>query len=102
MNKQARTFVRLATTGLLLASPVLVSAGPERGQLLYENHCTTCHTSTAHIREQRKVKSPAELRAFIQRWSGEIKLTWSAEELSDIYQHLNNRYYKFPLATPAK
>ena len=83
MSKQERIFVRLAATGLLLALPVSVLAGLERGQLLYENHCTGCHTSTVHIREQRKVKSAAELRAFIQRWSGEIKLTWSSEELRD-------------------
>jgi hypothetical protein len=102
MTGQKRSFVSLAVTGLLLALPLSVSAGPERGQLLYENHCTSCHASTVHIREQRKVKSPAELRAFIQRWSGELKLTWSAEELNDVYLHLNNRYYKFPLATPAK
>ena len=102
MIRQGISYATLATAGLLVALPAPVSAGPERGQLLYENHCTSCHTSTAHIREQRKVKSSVELRAFIQRWSGELKLTLSAEELGDVYQYLNNRYYKLPVETSAK
>ena len=78
------------------------SAGAERGQLLYENHCTSCHASIVHVREQRKSKSQAELRAWILRWSGELKLNWTGDELADVYRPLNNRYYKFPIETPAK
>jgi hypothetical protein len=102
MTRQARCCGTVAAAGLLFALSAPASAGPERGRLLYENHCTGCHASTLHIREQRKAKSPAELRAFIQRWSDELKLTWSAEELNDVYQYLNNRYYKLPVETPAK
>jgi mono/diheme cytochrome c family protein len=94
--------VTAAVAGLLLVLSAPASAGSERGRLLYENHCGSCHTSTAHVRAQRKVKSPAELRAFILRWSTELKLAWSAEELNDVYQYLNNRYYKLPVETPAK
>lgn len=82
--------------------PVSAAASAERGQMLYENHCTSCHTSTVHIREQRKSKSPAEVHAWILRWSGELKLNWSENELVDVYQYLNNRFYKFPIETPAK
>ena len=87
---------------ILLSYSIPVSAGAERGRLLYENHCTSCHASTVHIRDQRKSKTPAELRAWILRWSGELKLNWSETELADVYQYLNNRYYKFPVETPAK
>jgi hypothetical protein len=55
-----------------------------------------------HVREQRKSESPAELRAWILRWSGELKLNWTGDELADVYRHLNNRYYKFPIETPAR
>ena len=34
----------------------------DRGRLLYENHCTTCHTSVAHIRAGRKAPSLDEIR----------------------------------------
>ena len=102
MTKQAGCCVAWAAAGLLFVLSAPASAGPERGQLLYENHCTSCHASTVHVRDQRKSKTPAELRAWILRWSGELKLNWSEDELADVYQYLNNRYYKFPIETPAK
>jgi hypothetical protein len=86
----------------LLLSSMPASADAERGRLLYENHCTSCHASTVHVRDQRKSKNPAELRAWILRWSGELKLNWHEDELADAYRHLNDHYYKFPVETPAK
>ncbi len=100
--KQARPYLFSVAITVLLSYSIPASAGVERGRLLYENHCMSCHTSTVHIRDQRKSKTPAEMRAWILRWSGELKLNWSEDELADVYQYLNNRYYKFPVETPAK
>jgi hypothetical protein len=100
--RQTRPYLLLAVNCILLSYSIPASAGAERGQLLYENHCTSCHVSTVHIRDQRKAKTPAEVRAWILRWSEELKLNWSNDDLTDVYQHLNNHFYKFPLATPAK
>ena len=100
--RQTRPYLFSAAICILLSCSVPVSAGADRGRLLYENHCTSCHASTVHIRDQRKSKTPAEMRAWILRWSGELKLGWSEDELADVYRHLNNRYYKFPVATPAR
>ncbi len=100
--RQAKPYLFSVAITLLFSISLPASAGAERGRLLYENHCTSCHASAVHIREQRKTRSPAELRAWILRWSGELKLTWSEDELADVYQHLNNRYYKFPVETSAK
>jgi mono/diheme cytochrome c family protein len=101
MSTKTRTLAMLVA-GLLAGWGVSATADTQRGRLLYENHCQACHTSVVHIREQRKAKSPAELRAFILRWSGELKLQWSDQELADVYQYLNNLHYKFPVETPAK
>jgi mono/diheme cytochrome c family protein len=100
--RQARPYLFSVALSTLLLIPVAASAAAERGRLLYENHCTSCHISTLHVREQRKSKTPAEMRAWIVRWSGELKLNWREDELADVYQYLNNRYYKFPVETPAK
>jgi len=96
-----RTLAVLASA-LLTGWGMPAAADTQRGRLLYENHCQACHTSTVHVREQRKAKTPAELRAFILRWSGELKLKWSGDELADVYRHLNNLYYKFPVEMPTK
>jgi hypothetical protein len=92
----------LVAAGMLLSSSMPVLADAERGRLLYENHCSSCHSSTVHVRDQRKSKNPAEVRAWILRWSGELKLNWREDDLADVYRHLNNRYYKFPVETPAR
>ncbi len=34
----------------------------DRGQLLYENHCTVYHDSSVSIREHRKVRSLTDIR----------------------------------------
>jgi hypothetical protein len=72
-------------------------AADARGRLLYENHCQACHASTVHVREARKARTAAELRAYIARWSDELKLAWGADEQEAVYQYLNNRYYKLPV-----
>lgn len=95
--RQARLSLYWAAIGILLSFSTSVSADAERGRLLYANHCTSCHASTLHVRDQRKIKNPAEMRAMILRWSGELKLNWSENELADVYRYLNNRYYKFPV-----
>ena len=100
--RQTRPYLFSVAFSILLSYSIPASADAERGRLLYENHCTSCHISTLHVREQRKSKTPAEMRAWIVRWSGELKLNWSEDELADVYRYLNNRYYKFPVATPAK
>ena len=42
---------------LLLLYPLATSANPERGRLLYENHCRSCHESNVHIRQTQAAKS---------------------------------------------
>jgi len=69
---------------------------PTRGQMLYENHCIACHESTAHIRRDRRANSPKALEEWVIRWSNQQQLNWSAEDVSEVVDYLNNRYYKFP------
>lgn len=71
-----------------------------RGQLLYENHCQGCHTSQLHIREQRRVRSIDELRGWVARWATTQQLRWGDEEIGDVTNYLNQRYYR--LAPPAR
>ena len=102
MIRGLRQSLALIATAFVLGAAPVAQADGERGRLLYENHCQSCHASIVHIREQSKAKSPADLRAWIQRWAGELKLTWSADEQADVYQYLNNRHYKFAAETPAR
>lgn len=69
------------------------SVSAERGRLLYENHCTVCHASVVHVREDRKVQTRADLLAFIVRWQSYLGLGWSAGEVKDVLAYLNEKYY---------
>jgi len=100
--RKTGTYLFAITVGALIICASSAMADAERGRLLYENHCTICHTSTVHIRDHHKARVPAELRAWILRWSGELKLNWGEDELADVYRHLNNRYYRFPDEKPAR
>ena len=76
----------------LQPSPAVVGS---RGRMLYENHCTRCHTSVVHVRERRKASTPAEVEAWVRRWSGELKLGWGDDEVRAVSRYWGGRYYKF-------
>lgn len=66
-----------------------------RGEMLYSNHCLSCHESVVHIREQRQVSNLSALRENVARWSQELELNWTAEEIDDVALYLNIRYYHY-------
>jgi len=80
---------------LLLLYPLATSANPERGRLLYENHCRSCHESNVHIRQTQAAKSLKALRAEVVRWQGVLTLQWSAEDVGDVAEYLNATWYHY-------
>ena len=66
-----------------------------RGQLLYENHCTTCHASQIHIRSKRKSRSVEDVRGWVIHWERELKLNWNNVDMNDVSNFLAKRFYKF-------
>jgi cytochrome c5 len=79
------------------APAAVVVEEPVRGKLLYENHCQSCHTSTAHVREKRRAASIADLHHWVGRWTHELKLPWDSDEISDVVDYLNDTYYHHDL-----
>ena len=78
----------------LETKPAMPAPG-SRGQMLYENHCQECHTSIVHVQERRRARSMNDLEHWVRRWASELKLHWRADEISDVVDYLNQRYYKF-------
>jgi len=71
-----------------------------RGMLLYENHCLGCHESRLHLREHRSARDMNELRHWVAHWAVQQALTWDANDVRDVAQYLNLRYYHFPAEAP--
>jgi cytochrome c5 len=69
-----------------------------RGQMLYENHCTSCHESTVYIRTKRKATNYKEVGNWVKQRADWLNLGWGIVEKQEVLQYLNERYYKYPLA----
>lgn len=90
-----RTFTKITVIcGVLIYSSPLISAEPERGQMLYENHCQSCHDSWVHTRAERQVTSISELQRRVSSWSIHIGLNWSNEEINDVTDYLSRHFYQ--------
>ena len=76
-------------------APVITDPPMARDQMLYENHCTSCHSSQAYIRQQRKARSVNDIRQWVQRWATELKLDWGASDVELVSQYLNRNFYHF-------
>jgi mono/diheme cytochrome c family protein len=71
-----------------------------RGGLLYSTHCSTCHNSTIHWREQKLATDWISLKAQVNRWQRYTKLRWSEEDINDVTSYLNTHYYNFISTEP--
>jgi mono/diheme cytochrome c family protein len=76
------------------SKPVVPDAG-SRGQLLYENHCLECHASVIHVRETHRALTLKDLEYWVTLWADDLKLPWGEDEIGDVVDYLNHRYYKF-------
>jgi len=68
-----------------------------RGQMLYENHCTSCHESMVYIRAKRKATNYKEVGNWVRQRADWLNLGWTDVEKQEVLQYLNERYYKYPL-----
>jgi len=78
---------------LALALP-LQAQELQRGRLLYETYCATCHTEKLHERDKTVVKSMADLRDQVVRWAKQTKRSFTLDELEDIAHYLNQSHYR--------
>ena len=85
-----------STVSLLLAACAFGAQAQDlqRGKLLYETHCATCHTEKLHGRDRTVVKSMADLRDQVARWSKQAKRSFTLDELEDIALYLNQSHYR--------
>ncbi len=81
---------------LMLSEPPALAADGNRGMLLYENHCLTCHDRLPPRPEQPEVDDLSELRQIVTGWALHARLPWTKEDIEDVVCYLNRRYYTFP------
>ncbi|MCB1754201.1 MAG: cytochrome C [Gammaproteobacteria bacterium] len=93
MNKQV-----LMVFSLLLgtAGASLFAAYPDaqRGQLLYENHCNSCHEDHVHMRQGSSTLTSEQVAAEVARWAETLKLRWEKQDIADVHDYLLGAYYQ--------
>lgn len=88
----------VATAAFALDVPA-ADADAARGRELYVQRCGECHASSVHGRENRVARSLAEVRTWVRRWSGQLRLGWGEPEVEDVAAYLNATYYRFTCDT---
>ncbi len=68
----------------------------QRGRLLYDTHCSACHTAQAHWRDRHVVQSWSQLIGEVARWEKSSGQNWSDAEIGDVAAYLNSLYYRLP------
>jgi mono/diheme cytochrome c family protein len=69
--------------------------GEVRGELLYMAHCSTCHSTQIHWREQKLARNWENILQQVRRWQYISGLNWSEGEITDVAQYLNIQFYKY-------
>lgn len=99
--------MRLASfSALILACAALAwshaapAADAGRGRTLYESSCNGCHADSVHGRAKRAAADYEAIRGWVLRWSANLGLKWTDDEVADVTAHLNARYYRFACPPP--
>lgn len=82
----------------LVVLPSLAGAQPksdDRGRLLYETYCISCHTTQVHWRDSGLAKDWITLKGQIDRWQKTIGQRWTFDQIDDVARYLNSSFYKF-------
>jgi len=89
------------TRGLALVAATAALAVPawgadiQAGQALHEQHCLSCHDSSVYTRDDHRVTSLEGLHRQVQRCEQALELRWFDEDIANVADYLNERYYRF-------
>ncbi|WP_295687555.1 cytochrome c [uncultured Nevskia sp.] len=72
----------------------------QRGQMLYETNCVSCHTTEAHWRENSIVGSWSDVLVQVERWQRNAGQNWGSPEINDVAAYLNVNFYKLACPLP--
>ena len=80
-----------------LAAALATAQDAERGRLLYEAHCLTCHYERIHKRDPGRstIRSHTALRVEVGRWAAQVRRPLTIQELDEIAEYLNRSHYRF-------
>ncbi|NEV60921.1 c-type cytochrome [Thiorhodococcus minor] len=92
----AKPSFRMALLALCVSSSAVTAAtASDDAEALYQEHCVKCHGSEVYTRDDRKVTSYDGLVRQVQRCELSLQLTWFDDEIKDVADYLDSRFYHF-------
>jgi cytochrome c5 len=87
----------LALLLAVLPAAAFAQADAERGRVLYETFCMTCHYERVHQRPPSRsvVKSTTDLRIQVAKWAERTRMRFTPQDVDDVAEYLNQSHYKF-------
>ena len=80
---------------LVLYLGPLRAADIDNGDDLHFSNCTGCHDALVYTRDDRRVRSLAQLGTQVRFCKDTLGLTWFDDEVEDVIEYLNKTYYHF-------
>ena len=97
-----RTLSRLGPltllTSLVATGNPALATDAAHGKELHDTRCTACHDSGVYTRKDRFIGSREALTGQIRRCEANVSAGWSDQDVDDVVQHLDERYYHFDKA----
>ena len=72
-----------------------LAADADKGKVLVEKHCTSCHDDAMYTRKERRVTTLKGLQKQVRRCELSLGLTWFDEDIAAVVNYLNGTYYHF-------
>jgi hypothetical protein len=96
MNLKTQFAAWVALAGFTTLTYAQAAPGETRGELLYNTHCVTCHTTQMHWRNDRQASDWDSLKFQVRRWQGNAGLAWNEADITEVSRYLNETIYRYP------
>ena len=73
-----------------------LGADSERGRMLHDTHCISCHGTNVYKRDSKVATNYDEIRTQVVRWQTNVSLRWSEADIDAVTTYLARTFYKVP------
>ncbi len=80
----------------LVTAPGAHAADPDRGRMLLDTHCVSCHDSRVYKRDSKLGTNYEEIRKQVVRWETNTSLKWNDSDIDAVTTYLARTFYKVP------
>jgi hypothetical protein len=89
--------MKIAIVLVLMVAMPAWAQDAQRGKLIYEAQCLTCHYERIHQRDPSRslVRTLAQLRLEVAQRAASTGQRFTIEDLDDIAEYLNRSHYRF-------